>query len=259
MKQALVFAAGRGTRLAPLTHSVPKALAPLRHQPALQWILQRLARLGVEHVVINTHALAPQIHDFVERVSLPNVQIEISHETELLDTGGGLRRTEKMWPFPTPILLHNVDVFSTMDLYAAWNFHQTEHPLATLLAKKRPTNNLLLVDEKQNLCGVHYVARQDYRLLRRPVGELQEVGFCGVHFVEREIFAYFPDEEKFGIIPFYLQQVSEGKPIRVFDVGEAYWRDVGTLQSLQCLEEEWLAVPDLADLHRGGSPHSIRA
>ena len=257
--QALVFAAGLGTRLAPLTKQLPKALAPIHGIPALEWILRRLEQQQVRQIVINTHAHAEKIHHFVEVRTPSSLNLQISHEPTLLDTGGGLRQSHSFWSVNMPILLHNADVFSNADLTTAWQVHSETNPLATLLVKQRPTNNRLLVDEADLLCGVHYVKQQDHRILRDPVGSLREVGFCGIHLVAPRIFEVLPEQEIFRIIPVYLGQVKRGEEIRTVDIGSAYWRDIGKLSSLQQLESDWLAVPGLADAHRGCSPHSIKA
>ena len=101
--------------------------------------------------------------------------------------------------------------------------------------------------------------QQDHRILRDSIGRLREVGFCGIHLVAPRIFEVLPEQEVFRIIPVYLEQVTRGEEIRTVDIGSAYWRDIGTLSSLQQLEADWLAVPGLADAHRGCSPHSIKA
>ena len=257
--QALIFAAGLGTRLGPLTKKLPKALAPIHSIPAIEWVLRRLEQQQVQQVVINTHAHAEKIHRFVEARTPSYLNLQISHEPILLDTGGGLRRSRSFWSVNMPILLHNVDVFSNADLTTAWQVHSATNPLATLLVQQRPTNNRLLVDEAGLLCGVHYVKQQDHRILRDPVGSLREVGFCGIHLVAPRIFEVLPEQEVFRIIPVYLEQVTRSEEIRTVDIGSAYWRDIGTLSSLQQLEADWLAVPGLADAHRGCSPHSIKA
>lgn len=257
--QALVFAAGLGTRLAPLTKELPKALAPIHGIPALEWILRKLEQQQVQQIVINTHAHAEKIHRFIETRTPSSLNLQISHELILLDTGGGLRRSRSFWSTNMPILLHNADVFSNADLIPAWQVHSGTNPLATLLVQERPTNNHLLVDEAGLLCGVHYVKQQDHRILRDPVGSLREVGFCGIHLVAPRIFEVLPEQEVFRIIPVYLEQVTRGEEIRIMDISSAYWRDIGTLSSLQQLESDWLAVPRLADAHRGCSPHSIKA
>ena len=257
--QALVFAAGLGTRLAPLTKQLPKALAPIHGIPALEWILRKLEQQQVQQIVINTHAHAEKIHRFIETRTPSSLNLQISHELILLDTGGGVRRSRSFWSTNMPILLHNADVFSNADLTPAWQVHSGTNPLATLLVQERPTNNHLLVDEAGLLCGVHYVKQQDHRILRDPVGSLREVGFCGIHLVAPRIFEVLPEQEVFRIIPVYLEQVTRGEEIRIIDISSAYWRDIGTLSSLQQLESDWLAVPRLADAHRGCSPHSTKA
>ncbi|MEC7165657.1 MAG: sugar phosphate nucleotidyltransferase, partial [SAR324 cluster bacterium] len=137
--QALVFAAGLGTRLAPLTKQLPKALAPSHGIPALEWILRRLEQQQVQQVVINTHAHADKIHRFVEARIPSSLNLQISQEPILLDTGGGLRRSRSFWSINKPILKHNADFFTHPDFTSAWQVHSETKPLATQLVQQPPT------------------------------------------------------------------------------------------------------------------------
>ena len=151
--------------------------------------------------MITTHAHAEKIHRFVEARTPSSLNLQISHEPILLDTGGGLRRSRSFWSVNMPILLHNVDVFSNADLTTAWQVFSKTNTLATLLVQQRPTHNRLLVDEVDLLCGVHYVKQQDHRILRDPVGSLREVGFCGIHLVAPRSFEVLHEQEVFRFIP----------------------------------------------------------
>jgi len=239
--QAMILAAGLGTRLRPLTDAVPKALVPILQTPALEWLIRRLEKIGVTAIAINTHHFAKQVEGFVEqRVS--ESQITLFREAEILGTGGGLLNTRNFWK-PASFLLHNVDVFCAADLLRVYHHHEAQHNLATLLTQDRTSQTKLLVDEKDYICGIHYYKTQKHHLLRKPHGVLKELGFSGIHVIRPEIFPLIQQSGHFSIIESYLDLSKNGYPIRSFDIGNAYWKDIGTLEKLNALEQDWQKMP----------------
>ncbi len=114
---ALIFAAGLGTRLKPLTDTMPKAMVPIHGKPLVQILIEKLKTIGVDHIVINVHHFAQQIIDFVEACNHFGIDIQFSDETDmLLETGGGLKKAACLFPNADPILVHNVDILSNADL-----------------------------------------------------------------------------------------------------------------------------------------------
>ena len=156
--KAMVLAAGMGTRLRPLTDHRPKALVTIAGRTLLEIALCRLRTFGVTDAVVNVHHHAEMIIDYLAAHENFGMRIVISHEDRLLDTGGGLKRTEKFFVgdgsrLEEPFILHNVDVVSTVDLGSMTEFHRRNCALATLAVQKRETSRHLLFDENGWLCG----------------------------------------------------------------------------------------------------------
>src|SRR5208282_810592 len=151
--KAMIFAAGLGTRLRPLTNDRPKALVTVAGRTLLEITLSRLRSFGVREVIVNAHHFADQIVDYLQANHNYGMRIEISREEVLLDTGGGLKKAA--WFFleagassDAPFLVHNVDVLSNIDLAGMMRFHAEHNALATLAVQGRETSRYLLFDEQ---------------------------------------------------------------------------------------------------------------
>ena len=153
MKQAMIFAAGMGTRLKPLTDVIPKALVPVGDKPLLQIVLERLLDAGIHDVVVNVHHKAGQICNYLRLLeTYYDVRISISDESEqLLETGGGIRKARSLFDAEAPILIHNVDILSNVDLGAFYD--SIGDADALLLVSERKTKRYLLFDEEMHLVG----------------------------------------------------------------------------------------------------------
>ena len=158
--KAMIFAAGLGSRLKPLTDTKPKALIEVAGKPMLEHVILKLKASGFNEIVINVHHFADQILDFLQANHNFGVDIHISDETEeLLDTGGGLEKAGKYFISPchedkNGILLHNVDILSNCNLQDLIRFHQqTPDVYATMLVSRRITSRYLLFDDNNLLCG----------------------------------------------------------------------------------------------------------
>ena len=147
---ALIFAAGLGTRLKPLTDTMPKAMVPVNGKPLLQILIEKLKTIGVTKVVINVHHFAQQIVDFVNVNNSFGIDIRFSDETDmLLETGGGLKKASQLFDDKSPVLVHNVDILSNADLSAL--YEEAKH--TTLLVSERQTQRYLLFDDNNRLVG----------------------------------------------------------------------------------------------------------
>src|SRR5262245_31869810 len=151
--KAMVLAAGLGTRLRPITNTRPKALVEVGGRTLLEITLSRLKDFGIREVIINVHHFADMIIDYLKTHDNFGLQIEISREEVLLDTGGGLKKAG--WFFEKtpdePFILHNVDVITNIDLRRMIEFHAQHHPLAALAMQKRKTSRYLLFDDQHRL------------------------------------------------------------------------------------------------------------
>lgn len=217
--KAMIFAAGLGTRLKPLTDTMPKALVTVGGKPLLQHTIEKLKAAGFNEIIINVHHFAEQIIDFVEANRHFGIHIEISDEREkLLDTGGGIKKASPFFNDNKPFLVYNVDILSNIDLrklYAAHmqsNFpvpkRQSGHsPLATLVCSERQTSRYLLFDKNDHLKGW---INEKTAELKSPFPDFdprhyKKLAFAGIQILHPAIFQYmagFPD--RFSIIEFYL-------------------------------------------------------
>ena len=228
--KAMIFAAGLGTRLKPLTDHMPKALVPVAGKPMLEHVIRKLIAAGCNEIVINVHHFADQIIDFVKANNNFGITIHISDETDmLLDTGGGIKKASSF--FNEPFLIHNVDILSNVDLKSLYEYHLTSGNDATLLVSPRKTVRYLLFDEGNQLCG--WVNKDT--LQTKPEGfvyqpEVQkEYAFSGIHIVSPSLFNYMGENwiGKFPIMDFYLQTCQEAKlggyakeDLQLIDIGK---------------------------------------
>lgn len=195
---AMIFAAGLGTRLKPLTDTMPKALVPIAGQTLLEWQILRLKRAGITDIIINVHHFADQIIDYVREHDGFGCHVTISDEREsLLDTGGGLR---KAWTKDEPILALNVDILSTIDIRALMEAY--EHSGESLLVvSERETQRYLCFDDKGCMSGWTNIKTGEVK-----VRDGRHLAFSGMQIlspVMREYLAAMP-QEKFSLIDLYL-------------------------------------------------------
>jgi NDP-sugar pyrophosphorylase family protein len=229
--KAMIFAAGMGTRLKPLTDTIPKALVPVGGKPLLQHIIEKLKRFGFNEIIINIHHFGQQIIDFVQENNSFDIRIEFSDEREqLLDTGGGIKKAAWFFDDNKPFLVHNVDILSNIDLQELYHFHLKNNTIATLLCSIRQTSRYLLFDTDNHLRGwintktgevkspIHSIDPFDY----------QHAAFSGIQILSPAIFSYMASfEEKFSTIDFYLSICDKANLTafipnnqQVFDVGK---------------------------------------
>lgn len=236
--KAMLFAAGLGTRLKPLTDRIPKALVPIAGRTLLEHTLNKLKKAGVEEVVVNVHHLGEQIIDFIATHDF-GMQIHISDERDaLLDTGGGLRRAACfLQNAKDTILLHNVDILSNADL-GFFCESAKDYPVM-LLVSERSTSRYLLFDEEMNLKGWTNLetgeVRSPYKNL--DVKNLRKLAFSGIHAVSPSIFSNMNSyPEKFPIMDFYLSECNQIK-IKGFIAEGLQLVDVGKYATLQSAED----------------------
>ncbi|MBP3202662.1 MAG: NTP transferase domain-containing protein [Bacteroidales bacterium] len=234
--KALIFAAGLGTRLKPITDTLPKALVPVCGEPLLYHVICKLRSAGYDELVVNVHHFPEQIkaylasHDF-------GVKIGISDESErLLETGGGIAHARTLLePLDQPFLIHNVDIVSNLDL--SW-FRSETRPgaLATLLVSERQTSRYLLFNGEMRLVGWTNVAtgevRSPYPGLRPE--ECRRFAFAGIHNIGPGIFDAFAAldmPERFPIMDFYLKACAD-YPIYGVPAPDLTLVDVGKIDTL---------------------------
>jgi NDP-sugar pyrophosphorylase family protein len=235
--KAMVFAAGLGTRLRPLTDTMPKALVPINGTPLLEHVLVKIKQAGILEVVVNVHHFSQQIIDFLEEKQNFGISIQISDESnELLETGGGLRKALTLLGENEPILLHNVDILSNLNLSELITTHQATDG-ATLVVSKRNTSRYLLFDKNMALAGWHNVKTNELRPSSVNWESLHALAFSGIQIVSPQLLSSMADMPKrFSIIDFYLKMMNT-TPIRAYIPSDYRMIDVGKIDTLNTAEE----------------------
>jgi len=231
MKQAMIFAAGLGTRLKPLTDTMPKALVPVDGQPLLWHVIQKLRVAGFQRIVINVHHFAQQIIDYLKTNDNFGLDIHISDETEmLLETGGGIKKALPLFDTENPVLIHNVDILSNIDLASLYDHALQSRADALLVVSQRKTKRYLLFDDEHILDGWTNIETGEVRSPYPGLNpaDLKLLAFSGIHVLSPHVFPLFAEmPNRFGIIDFYLKYCHqcafmgvEMRDLRLMDVGK---------------------------------------
>ncbi len=235
---AFIFAAGLGTRLKPLTNTMPKALVPVAGKPLLAHVIEKLKAAGCKKIVINIHHFGQMIIDYVKENNNFGMDIVFSDERDmLLETGGAIKHAVNLLG-DEPFLIHNVDIMSNVDLKALWSEHINSGSAATLLVSKRNSSRALLFNKESNLTAW---TNKNTGEIKTPyenveIARLEEFAFSGIHVFSPQLFKYFGEyPEKFSIIDFYLNTCKAEK-IKAFTQDGLQLLDVGKLDSLEKAE-----------------------
>ena len=253
----MILAAGLGTRLKPLTDTMPKALVPVSGQPLLDIVVSRLLTADYDHFVINVHHFAQQIRDYVATRDYAHM-VHFSDETaQLLETGGGLKKAAPLFRDDEPILIHNVDILDNVD-YSWFSRQHLPDEDAVLLVSRRKTKRYLLFDSAMRLMGWKNIetgeVKSPYPWLREsdftiddqlhvkaaPNSQLsvlnyqlEAFAFSGIHSFSPRLFPLmdrFP--ERFPIIDFYLSVCHRSHIVGLVK-NDLNVLDVGKLDSLE--------------------------
>lgn len=202
---ALILAAGLGTRLRPLTDTIPKALVPLAGKPLIEHQIIRLREAGIQHIAVNVHHHAQLLIDYLRSHDF-GVDIIISDErNHLLDTGGAIKQAARQLPPNQPLLVHNVDIFHHIPLKAFIHSHQPTDA-ATLLTTDRSSSRMLLANSQQQLQAWTNSNTGEVKPAGTSIVGLTPQAFSGIHILSPELIELMDREPAaFSIIDFYLR------------------------------------------------------
>ena len=243
--QAMIFAAGLGTRLQPLTNDRPKAMVEVAGRPLLEHVILKLREQGFSHIVVNVHHFGEQIIDFLQANHNFGLDIRVSDERRLLlNTGGGIKAALPMFDLSKPILIHNVDIACDMDL--AGLYHQAEEMMteraALMVTKQRQTSRFLLFNREGLLRGwlnEKPEGNVGKCMGTEPIDELVRMPFTGIHVLMPGIYKaleQYPDEV-FSIIDFYLSACIEHPIAHTTLPQDCRWVDCGKVEALERARE----------------------
>jgi NDP-sugar pyrophosphorylase family protein len=224
-KQAMIMAAGLGSRLGELTSNKPKALINYKGKPLLKHVVDKLYRYGYREIIVNVHHFAQMVVDYLDQLEYDDLNIIISDERKkLLDTGGGIKKASAHFD-DRPVLIHNVDILSNIDLDVFMNYHQITHGSVTLAVKDRKTSRSLLRNKNNILCGWRNNETGE-EIISRPDIELKPIAFSAIYIVEKNFIQSLPSEEIFPIMPEILNY-SRTSNVNLFEHSADEWKDMG--------------------------------
>jgi len=234
--KALIFAAGLGSRLKPLTETMPKALVPVGGKSLLEQVILKLKDAGVTEIIINIHHFADQIVDFVHSKNDFNLRVTFSDERDLLlDTGGGLKKASWFFDDDRPFFVHNVDILSDIDLKQMYACHLQSKPLSTIFVSERITSRYLLFNDENRLTGWYNQQTGETKPEDISIEKYNLLAFNGIHVISPEIFLLMKNwPAQFSIIDFYLS-IAKDSNIQAFQQKDSQTIDVGKIETLQKL------------------------
>lgn len=273
--KAMIFAAGKGTRLKPLTDTMPKALVPVAGMPLIEHVVRKLVHSGVDSFVVNVHHFADQLKSYLPTLAQScNVRIDISDESaELLETGGGIKHAATLLTTPSyknikaaseeedRFIIHNCDILSNVSIPDFWKAGEAAD--ATLLVSERDTQRYLIFDNDMRLVGwtniktgevkspypaVHQAFNPDYvgtemaySSVLDPTPVVQKMyhlyAFAGIHQMHTSMLPLMDHwQDRFSIIDFYLEQCAT-HVIRGYVQPDLQLMDVGKLDTLSQAEQ----------------------
>lgn len=228
----MILAAGLGTRLRPLTNTIPKPLLPVGGTPLIVWNVLLLKRHGFRQVVINLHHLAPMIEQALGTGSKFGVRIMYSHEPVILGTGGGIKQAEPHFS-GEPVLILNGDTLVELDLEALCDFHRTRNAAATLVLRE---------DADAARWGLVEVGDEGQILRITGKGLVGSVSstsrmFAGIHILHPRLLREVPKGVASSIIDPYVRAIAQGEPVLGYDL-QGYWSDIGTAERYAQAEQD---------------------
>ena len=252
----MIFAAGLGTRLKPLTDTLPKALVPLAGKTLLQWQIEKLKAAGIRDIVVNIHHFPDMIINYLKDNDNFGCNIQVSDERDmLLETGGGLRKAEEKFrslgvqesrslgvqEFRSSnegILICNVDILSNIDIPTLLQAYNPDE-MGVVVVSERETQRYLLFNDENRLCGWTNIATGE---VRGPIADYQspianrQLAFSGMQVLSPRIFDCMDEVvkqkgEKFSLIDLYLS-IAQKEILRAYIPENYRMMDVGKIDQI---------------------------
>ena len=230
--QAFIPAAGIGSRLKPLTDYCPKALIEIGGKTLLEIAIDKLAGLGAKRIVVNVHHHANMMLDFIQQHHWPTEVLISDESDQLMDTGGGLKKAANFFFSNEPILIHNVDILSAIDLKQLEKQHSDSKSIATLAVSQRNSSRKLLFNKQNQLVGWRNDTTGETKWSMQTEKDTCSLSFSGISIVDPLLISLLPTANKpYPIIPAYLE-IAKNHRISYFKHDSKSWLDVGKPETL---------------------------
>ena len=236
--KAMIFAAGLGTRLKPLTNDRPKALVEISGKNLLERCIENLKQQGISDIIINVHHYSEQISSFLKQHNNFGLNLQISDESnKLLDTGGGLLKAKSLLAGKEPILIINVDILTDLNFRELEEYHIKEEALATLVVRERETSRYLLFDDTNQLIGWKNKQTGAIKICRKSgITQANNYAFSGIQIIEPELLELITETGRFSIIDLYLR-LAKKQTIKAFVDDKSRWMDLGKYEQIAQAEQ----------------------
>lgn len=232
----MILAAGLGTRLRPLTHKVPKALLKVGGVPVLDHVARRVVAAGADRIVVNVSAHADLIRAHIRQRDGWGADVRVSEELDgPLETGGGLAAAAPLFRRDRPILIHNADILTDLDIRSLYRAHDPV-ALATLALRPAISERYLLFDD-EGLTGLAFGGEE--RRAREPRGAERRLDFLGVQVVSPRLLDLMEETGKFSIFTPYMRLTRVGERVAAYETTQVRWTDIGTHEDLARAQKEW--------------------
>ncbi len=239
--QAMILAAGFGTRLLPHTLVRPKPLFPILNQPLLFLTIKRLRTFGFDHIIVNCHHLRQQIVDALRGMK----GVVIQEEEIILGTGGGLRKALRHLR-DEPLLVSNGDIYHTVNLRRFYQYHVAHENLVTLAMRNDHRFNTVLVKNGR----IINFDNQD---------SINKLAFAGLHVIEPSVLEDITRNRYSCIIDRYRKMLQDNQAIDCYRVDDCYWTDMGSISDYLALHQGLLTetVPCWQEIGPVRKPYCI--
>lgn len=236
----MIFAAGLGTRLRPLTNDRPKALVELNGKTLLERVMEKMKRAGVERLVINIHHFPDLMKRFLEEKDYFGMEVVLSDERgRLLDTGGGVLKARELFIPGRPVLIHNVDILTDLDLNALLCQHEAHKAYATLVVKRSLADRILKFTPEGVLKGWENKRTGEQKIVDEEFYRSADYNYCGVQVLSPEYLEGIIYRDVFSIIDEHLAQARDHR--LEFFLHEGVCMDLGTPEAIREAEQLLLA------------------
>ena len=233
--KAMVLAAGKGTRLFPLTGEIPKPMAPVVGKPIIQHIFELLAEAGLDEIYVNVHYLADAILDnYGEVTSVNGAKICVTRENQLMGTAGSVKRIAEHFSETFVVIMG--DALTDVDVREVVAFHKERGALATLA--------LMLVADTSQYGVVELGSRHDIVCFQEKPDSAEAISNLantGVYVLEPEIFGYIPEHTFFDFAKdVFPRLLAAGEELAGYE-GSFYWSDIGNLEAYRAAQHDALS------------------
>ncbi len=233
-KTALILAAGKGTRLEKLTAKKPKALVKVNGICLIDRVIKKLEQAGFTHFVINVHHFANQLIEHLKSTDYQHLKIDISDESaELLETGGGILKARHFFANSNCVLVHNVDILTSLDFKTICSEFEKSADEAWLLTQNRVSSRKLLF-QRQQLIGWHHINQEIFKWVNEPQTQFNELAFSGVHLFKSKLFESFKVQHC-SVIDLYLE-LAQSNQIKSKEINPEFWFDLGKITEYEAIE-----------------------